>query len=316
MMSKEIGGYLELEHFSGEEYHADLTGVNSGRNALLYILKARNIKKLHIPRFLCDSVARLCQRESVPFGTYGIGRDFLPRFGGVLGEGEWLYIVNYYGQLSDACLLALKERYGRIIVDHVQDFFRCPLPGVDCVYSCRKFFGVPDGGYAACDFPLALEEDGSRERMAHLLGRFEVSGSAYYADFRQNDELFYDLPLRAMSPITRNILRSVDYDAVRQRRSDNYAVLAAALDERNPLHLTMPDGPYCYPFYCANGLALKRALAQRKIYVPTLWPDVAAEEGSVEKDYAENILPLPVDQRYDAEDMQRIVDALFDLTTG
>ena len=63
-------------------------------------------------------------------------------------------------------------------------------------------------------------------------------------------------------------------------------------------------------------MALKRALAQRKIYVPTLWPDVAAEAGSIEKDYAENILPLPVDQRYDAQDMQRIVDALRELTTG
>lgn len=316
MMSKEIGGYPELEHFSGREYHADLTGVNSGRNALLYILRARGVKKLHIPRFLCDSVARLCLRESVDFAVYGIGRDFLPQFDGVLGEGEWLYVVNYYGQLSDGYLRELQARYGRIIVDHVQDFFRRPLPGVDTVYSCRKFFGVPDGGYAACDVPLALEEDGSRERMSHLLGRFEVSGSAYYAEFRQNDELFYDLPLRAMSPITRNILRAVDYEAVRQRRSDNYAVLAAALDKRNPLRLTAPDGPYCYPFCCENGMALKRALAQRKIYVPTLWPDVAAEEGSVEKDYAENILPLPVDQRYDAEDMQRIVDALFDLTTG
>ena len=316
MTMKEIGGYLELEHCSGEEYHARLVGVNSGRNALLYILRSRGVKKLHIPAFLCDSVSRLCLREGVDFAVYGIGRDFLPRFDGVLGEGEWLYVVNYYGQLSDAYLLELQARYGRIIVDHVQDFFRGPLPGIDAVYSCRKFFGVPDGGYAACDAVLPLEEDSSRDRMGHLLGRFEVSGSAYYADFQKNDERFYDLPLRAMSPLSRNILRSVDYKAVRQRRNDNYAVLAAALDGRNPLRLTAPDGPYCYPFYCENGMALKRALAQRKIYVPTLWPDVTAEAGSVEKDYAENILPLPVDQRYDAHDMQRMLDALFELTTG
>ena len=165
MMMKEIGGYLELEHCSGEEYHAQLVGVNSGRNALLYILRARGVKKLHIPRFLCDSVSRLCQREGVDFAVYGIGRDFLPRFDGVLDEGEWLYVVNYYGQLSDAYLLELQARYGRIIVDHVQDFFHRPLPGMDAVYSCRKFFGVPDGGYVACDAALPLEEDSSRERM-------------------------------------------------------------------------------------------------------------------------------------------------------
>ena len=312
---KEIGGYLGLEQFSGREYHADLAAVNSGRNALLYILKARGAKKLDIPAFLCDSVRELCRREKIAFAEYGVGRDFLPRFDRELDEDEWLYVVNYYGQLSDAYLQQLKDRFGRLIVDNVQDFFRRPLSGVDTVYSCRKFFGVPDGGYAACDAALPLEQDSSRGRMRHILGRYEVSGSAFYADFQENDELFYDLPLRAMSPITRNLLRAVDYDEVKRRRNANYAILAAALDERNPLTLTVPDGPYCYPFYCENGMAVKRALAQQKIYVPTLWPNVTAEDGDVEYDYAENILPLPVDQRYGEEEMLRILQALTQLTT-
>lgn len=311
---REIGGYLELEHFSGREYHRGLTAVNSGRNALLFILRARGVKKLHIPAYLCDSVALLCRREGIPFETYPIGRDFLPRFDRDLPQDEWLYVVNYYGQLSDTVLLALHSRFGRIIADHVQDFFRRPLPQVDTVYSCRKFFGVPDGGYAACRAAeLPMDEDSSRERMVHLLGRFEVSGSAYYADFQQNDELFEVLPLRAMSPITRNILRAVDYDGVRRRRNENYAVLAAALGGKNRLALTAPDGPYCYPFYCENAPALRRALAQQKIYIPTLWPNVTAEDGDVEYDYAQNILPLPVDQRYGEEDMEYIVRRLEDV---
>ena len=307
---KEIGGYLGLEQFSGREYHADLAAVNSGRNALLYILKARGVKKLDIPAFLCDSVRELCRREGVTFDEYGVGPDFLPRFDRTLAEGEWLYVVNYYGQLSNGYLAELKDRFGRLIVDNVQDFFRRPLSGVDTVYSCRKFFGVPDGGYAACDAALPLEQDGSRDRMRHILGRYEVSGSAFYAAFQENDELFYDLPLRAMSPITRNLLRAVDYDEVKRRRNANYAILAAALDERNPLALTVPDGPYCYPFYCEDGMAVKRALAQEKIYVPTLWPTLAQNASETEKDYAENILPLPVDQRYGEEEMKQIVRRL------
>ena len=42
-------------------------------------------------------------------------------------------------------------------------------------------------------------------------------------------------------------------------------------------------------------MAVKRSLAKKKIYVPTLWPDVDAPAGNIEKDYAENILPLPDD---------------------
>ena len=309
-MEKEIGGYLGLEQACGREFYEDLQAVNSGRNALLYILKAYDVKKLHIPRFLCDSVSELCRRENIPFATYGIDRNFAPLFEGELGEGEWLYLVNYYGQLTAEQVLAWKKRYERVILDNIQAFFCCPITGIPTVYSCRKFFGVPDGGYAACEAVLPLERDSSRDRMTHILGRFEESGSAYYAAFQRNDEIFYDLPLRKMSPITRNILRSVDYEAVRQKRNANYAVLEAALGEKNPLPITASDGPYCYPFYCENGMEVKRALAKKKIYVPTLWPEVTEQGSALERDYAKNILPLPVDQRYDPEDMKRIVEEL------
>lgn len=307
-MMKEIGGYLGLEVFSGRAYYEDLVAVNSGRNGLLYLLKARKIQKLYIPAFLCNSVSCLCRRERYDYEEYPVGADFLPRFSGHLGEGEWLYVVNYYGQISDDQLRAIKEQYGNVIVDNVQAFFQKPVPGIDTVYSCRKFFGVPDGGYVATDAqPLVLQQDSSRDRMKHILGRFEETGSAFYRDFRENDERFYDLPLQKMSPLTQNLLRAVDYDLVRRKRNENYAVLAEALDGKNPLALKTPDGPYCYPFYCENGMEMKSRLAQKKIYVPTLWPNVCQYGSAMEKDYAQNILPLPCDQRYSPEDMLRMI---------
>ena len=100
----------------------------------------------------------------------------------------------------------------------------------------------------------------------------------------------------------------MDYETVRKKRNENYAYLETALGTRNPLKLRTPDGPYAYPFYHKNGMALKQALAAEKIYVATLWPNVLEYEGTLEKDYAENILPLPCDQRYTQEDMERIID--------
>ncbi len=45
-----------------------------------------------------------------------------------------------------------------------------------------------------------------------------------------------------------------------------------------------------------------------KIYIPVLWPDVfkICRAGDLEYDMAENILPLPVDQRYTEKDMEYI----------
>lgn len=315
---KEIGGYLGLDCFGGEPYYSDLIPVNSGRNALLYVLQARQVEKLYIPRFLCDSISELCKREGYAYEEYQVNADFLPVFEKELAEGEYLYVVNYFGQLSDEQIMELKRRHDRVIVDNVQAFFQRPVPGIDTVYSCRKYFGVPDGGYVATDCRLseAPPKDVSKDRMKHILGRFEESASAYYGDFQQNDDRFYELPLKEMSRLTENLLRAVDYGAVQNKRNENYGLLDRMLGQRNKLRLTAPEGPYCYPFYCENGMEVKRKLAASKIFVPTLWPNVRSLEGTLEKDYAENILPLPCDQRYDPEDMLRMVQELLKLMDG
>lgn len=312
---KEIGGYFGLEQFGGTEYHSGLIGVNSGRAALLYVIRAKGIRKLYIPLFLCDSVYKVCEREGVPYEFYSVGEGFLPEFDGRLGEGEWLYVVNYYGQLDDSVILALKEEHKNLIIDNVQAFFRRPLSGVDTVYSCRKFFGVPDGGYVSTDAILdeELPEGRSSHRMRHVLGRIEDGASAHYGEFKVSDDGFAAEGLTAMSAVTRSILRGIDYEAVRLRRNENYAVLASVLGELNPLKLTDPDGPYCYPFYCHGGMEIKRRLAEARIFVPTLWPNVLSSEDSFAADYAANILPLPVDQRYGEAEMAAVAAELLRL---
>ena len=309
---KEIGGYFGLERFGGKVYHDCAIAVNSARNALLYVLKARSVEKLYIPRFLCDTVSELCLREGYAYEEYAIDASFLPVFDIPLKSNEYLYIVNFYGQLTDEQILQYKARWNNIIVDHVQDFFRKPLPGIDAVYSCRKFFGVPDGGYAATDavLPYELPMDISKDRMKHILGRFEETGSAYYADFQENDESFYTMPLKKMSALTQNILAAIDYDAVRSKRNANYRLLDQMLGDLNSLKLMQPDGPYCYPFYCQNGMEIKKQLAANKIYVATLWPNVLKYDCTIEKDFAENILPLPCDQRYDESDIMHMVNCI------
>jgi len=308
---KEIGGYFGLEQLVGREYYPGLKKLNSARNALLYLLKARNIKKLYIPYFLCDTVSALCDRYGYAYEYYFIDKDLQPAFDKKLSADEWLYVVNYYGQICNEAVQKLKEKYGNIIFDNVQAFFQRPVPGVDTIYSCRKFFGVPDGAYLATDAQLseALPLDRSKDRMKHILGRYEETGAQYYSDFQENDESFYTLELREMSLLTRNILGAIDYEAVRRKRNQNYETLAA-LDGQNRLQLKKPDGPYCYPFYCENGMQVRKALAAQKIYVPTLWPNVLEMDAPFERELAANILPLPCDQRYDTEDMQRILNAL------
>ena len=58
----------------------------------------------------------------------------------------------------------------------------------------------------------------------------------------------------------------------------------------------------------------KRKLIEQKIFVPMLWPNVPEQqpEDSEACRLAEQILPLPCDQRYGAEEMDFIIRAVRD----
>lgn len=307
---REIGGYFGLEQLISNEYYKDLIALNTARNALLYVLKARKIKKIYIPYYLCDSVSNMCKRNGYCFEYYKINSGFLPDFEVSLGKDEYIYIVNYFGQLDNDTLLKLQKKYERIIVDNVQAFFQEPIKGIDTIYSCRKIFGVPDGAYLSTDCQLEeeLEIDISMDRMKHILGRFEgSSASEYYDAFKENDAMFKTLPLRKMSKLTHNILGAIDYERVKKKRETNYTFLHERFGSLNKIKIVTPIGPYAYPFYCENGIEIKKRLAEHKIYIPTLWPNVLDSSDAIARDYAENILLLPCDQRYRIEEMQIII---------
>lgn len=311
---REIGGYLELDEFIDNEFYSDLVALNTGRNALLYLTKARNIEKLYIPSFLCSSIGEVLNNNDFKFEYYNINLDFKPDFNNRLNKNEYILIVNYYGQLDTNEILKLKRQYKNIIIDNTQAFFQKPVKDTDTIYSCRKFFGVPDGAYLATEHILNenLKIDVSKDRMSHILGRFEGQASDYYSQHQQNDYSFKEEPLKKMSRLTRNILRAINYDKVIEVRNENFKFLNKHLNSLNNLKLKVPHAPFAYPLFIENAIEAKRKLIEKKIYIPTLWPNVLEEtdESSVEYQYASKILPLPCDQRYGLDEMQYMVDLI------
>ena len=75
---KEIGGYIELDTFTGEMLHDDGIKLNCGRNALEYLIISKGIKKLLFPKFMCDSCDEILKRNNVSVRHYSIGIDFKP----------------------------------------------------------------------------------------------------------------------------------------------------------------------------------------------------------------------------------------------
>lgn len=314
-MEKEIGGYIEFETYRGTLLHENAIALNCGRNALAYLCEARQIRKLYLPAFLCDSVPKLCKRIGVAYEFYSIDTQLKPLFTKALAPHEWLYLVNYYGQLSNTEIENWKMHYGRIIVDNCQSYFQMPVSGTDTLYTCRKYFGVADGAFLYTDARLgrALETDESFNRMHFLLGRYERTASEFYPGYTANEGAFAPAPLKLMSRLTHNLLRGIDYVAAERTRRENFAYLHTHLEKINQLTPTVENATFMYPLWAENGAAIRRELQKRKIYVPTLWPNVLQKcaTSSLEYRLAADVLPLPIDQRYTSYDMEYLKNELL-----
>lgn len=304
---KEIGGYIEFDTFTGKMLHDDGIKLNCGRNALEYLIISKGIKKLLFPKFMCDSCDEILKRNNVYVRYYSIGIDFKP-LSVDRDEDEFLYIVNYYGQLSNDYLLSLGDN---VIVDNAQAYFNEPIDGTDTIYTCRKFFGVSDGAILYTDklIDTPLEQSESFQRMLHLLGRYERTASDYYGVFTDNEKQFFYDKLMAMSKLTNNLLHGIEYEFVSNRRRENFQYLDKQFRSINKLDLTVPNGAFMYPLYINNGAIIRKKLQAEKIFIPTLWPSVfeICEESELEYDMAKNILPIPIDQRYGIDDMNYLI---------
>ena len=307
---KEIGGYIELDTYRLPMLHEGAIALNCGRNCLAYLIKAKNIKKIKVPYFMCDSVFEVCKKYGAEISFYHINENFLPE-DIELADGEWLYLINYYGQLDVRYIEKLKYGFGRIIIDNAQSYFEMPLSGVDTLYTCRKFFGVADGAFLYTDKLLEedLQRDESFERMHFLLGRFERTASEFYSENVANNRLFSSEPVKKMSKLTNNLLHAIDYEFVKNRRTCNFRLCHEKLGKINQLKLREIEGAFAYPLLVENGAEIRRKLQQQKMYVPTLWPNVLNETEKTILDYKfeENILPLPVDQRYSEDDINELI---------
>ena len=219
--------------------------------------------------------------------------------------------------LSNTNIVALKEKHKNIIIDNVQAFFQKPVDNIDTIYSCRKFFGVPDGAYLYTNKRLkdTLEKDQSKDRFEHILGRLEIGAEEYFKEYKNNEQLLNDLPLRQMSTITQLILNSLDYEKIKSIRTKNFKYLNSRLKELNKLSLKNIEGAFMYPLYIKEPSKVRDTLIKNKIYVPILWPNVLKEnnKNNLAYEYASNILPLPCDQRYSYLEMDKTISVIKSL---
>lgn len=318
MGHREIGGYFELEltpHESAFPFAKEIC-VNSGSHAFRLILREKKPRKVWLPDYTCDIMLKAAEAEATEVGLYNVNErleaaaipDFDP-------ETELLVINNYFGVKDSYVRKIVTEHPRGIVADCAQALF-CTLPeNIPVIRSPRKFVGVPDGGTVNLpSISSELPAGSSRYRCESLLARLEAPASAGYEAFKKASAAIHSEDITSMSPLTRKLLASIDFKRVAAKRRANYAILDKSLSSRNLLspHIdTDPEMPMVYP-YMTTDTELRKRLIDNKIYVARYWPSPAEgfPEGSIADKLADMTVPLPIDQRYGAEDMKRILEII------
>lgn len=314
-MEKAIGGYFELELPLKEEYHKDALRLNSGKNCLEYILRARKYDKVYIPYYTCDVVLKPFEKLHIAYEFYHINIDLELAHEIVLEDGEALLYTNYFG-LKQRYVEQLAEKIGsRLIVDNTQAFFARPIDGIDTFYTCRKFFGVSDGAYLYTDKRLndKFEQSTSYEHTGHLIKRIDVSPEAGFEDFHESDEALAGEEIKLMSRFTKRMMQSIDYENVASKRRANYQTLHQILGISNRLALPLDEKavPMVYPYWAPIS-SLREKLINNKVYVARYWPNVLAWTTEEDQEYLLTIhtQPLSIDQRYNVQDMEFLINLI------
>lgn len=310
---KNIGGFLELELKEKNHYYSDAIKLNTARNSIEYILRAKKYKKIYLPNYTCDSIIEPAKKLKIEYEFYSIDKNLEPVFDQKIKPGECILYINYFG-LKDSFIKKMVPQIDNLIIDNSQAFYTLPFKDTDTVYSPRKFFGVPDGGYLFTDMFIdySLETDTSYSRLLPLLKRIDLGSEKAYKDYKAKEKKLKYNKIKYMSKLTNELLKSIDYNKIRKKREENFAYLHSEFKEINELSYLIDKnnlkGPMIYPLLVRNK-QIRKQLIENKIFVATYWNDSLKrlKINDFERKLVDNLVALPIDQRYDFEELNKII---------
>ncbi|MBQ9609852.1 MAG: DegT/DnrJ/EryC1/StrS aminotransferase family protein [Lachnospiraceae bacterium] len=298
-----------------EEY---ITRYNSGTTAIYAAILSLNVKRIWVPYFYCPSVWEMFKSDLLSdytFIPYYVDENLLPR--DITQDSDAIILVNYYGVMNDKIFKYIKDKKN-IIIDNAQAYFCPPImqDRILNVYSCRKFVGVNDGAYliGIHQKKFDFEQSYSSDSLGHICKSIEYGTNSVYHEQATNDSKL-NKEFKLMSVLTTAILKNTNYNNIKEKRNRNFNFIHEYMKKYQELKidLSSPIYAYCYPLLLKKDIRMK--LIKQKIYIPTLWKELISSEfaGLIEYNLSANCLCLPIDQRYDIEDMKYICDTIIDL---
>ncbi len=325
----------------------DFVWLSTGRSAISFAIKTieeRNpqLKKSAVlPPFTCHTVIEPFLNADYEVYHYPINEKLETSADLILQcvkdhDAAVVLFHRYFGfntvKGSDSLCRELREQNKFSIEDCTQclydgknksdaDFF---------VGSIRKWQGTPDGGFAVCregefqDKPkqpdTPLEQAKIKASYAKYKYLFDHEGEkpAFLQLYREaEDILIAQDGFRSISPTSQKMQSNLDVCFLQNRRRENFQILLLGLADFQDVRpmfdrLNADIVPLYFPILTKDRAALQAHLVQHAIYAPVVWPKAEClGEVCKEAEYLyQHLLCIPIDQRYDKDDMNRVLETI------
>lgn len=317
--------------------------LSTGRGAEHFVLDAiqermPDIKRIAmIPPFTCETVIEPFIKKGYQISTYPINKNLEIEINNfrksLISSGAQVVLIHrYFGFDTLKGLESIILEFSAQGIVFIEDMTQCifsdhyKLTTDYKIGSLRKWSAIPDGGYATCRegtfnkkpvvFDAELEKEKSKAAYLKYYYLHENKGEKeiFLNRFKKAEDIL-DAEQRyyKMSPLSEKLQASLDIEELKRKRRNNYRKLYESLNRCGCAHILTPElGDADVPLYlalqCKNRKALQKKLADDGIYAPIVWPQSERMPMicSEAQDIYDTILCLPIDQRYDEYDMERI----------
>lgn len=336
-----IGGGHKLREDDWQLYR-------SGRDAMKALARIINREggRVLLPALCCESMILPFTSNGYELVFYRLNRDMTADREDVLkklSKGSVLLYIRYFGivPFEDEFLQGLKTQRPDVLIieDRTHDII---VPRENAGFtpdatlaSLRKWAALPDGGMLKTALGCC---EGIDDRRFGEMRRAAMEKKSRYLDTWQpqlKEEFLHELNTAAevldedgrpakMAEEFVEALDSIDFESLLRKRQSNclrLKALLANLHEQGRLQFLShrPENSTLYfPIVLERRLEVQRAMAQRGIYCPVIWPEPEEASGVCENSryMTEHMLAIPCDQRYDKADMDFIAASLREILIG
>lgn len=324
----------------------DYVWLSTGRSAIKFVIKTieacnSGLKKVAVlPSFTCDTVFEPFLKAGYEVYYYPVGKDLTTTSDTIMKkaiehDASIVLFHRYFGfdtldsQVDKMCeILRGLEKY--TIEDRTQCLYSdIPRAETDfTVGSIRKWTGTPDGGFAVCRegkfenkptcSDIVLEQAKVKASYAKYRYLFEHEGDkgemlALYReaeDILDNQSVIY-----AISNTSAKVQANLDRKGLVNKRRENFELLSKSLKGQLQAVFRLGENkevPLYFPILVEDRAALQKHLVGNAIYAPVVWPKDDNQPTQCEgaENAYQHLLCIPIDQRYDADDMNRIIEVI------